>query len=171
VSSVRPSELPATALLRYYQAGGAYADCYVTEIPGIVSQSQFVEAFYTTPLFKLERLLLRWLVAKPSTDADVRDLAAGTLDAFAAWRVERRDTNQLLLSDFTGRTKSWLMAAGVEPVRATARTRLYFGSAIVPKVDKRTGRRSLGLLFHALLGFHKLYSRALLQAARSRLGG
>jgi hypothetical protein len=171
MASVSPSELPATALLRYYQSHGAYADCYVTDIQGPVSQTQFVEAFYTTPLFKLERLLLRWLAAKPSTDTDAKNLAAGTLDAFAAWRVERRDTNQLLLSDFTGRTKSWLMVATVEPASGTAKTCLYFGSAIVPKVDRKTGRRSLGLLFHALLGFHKLYSRALLQAARSRLAG
>jgi hypothetical protein len=171
MSSVRTSELPATALLRYYQSSGAYADCYVTDIQGAVSHPQFVEAFYTTPLFKLERLLLRWLAAKPSTDTDAKGLAAGTLDAFAAWRVECRDTNQLLLSDFTGRTRSWLMAATIEPAGAMARTRLYFGSAIVPKVDQRTGRRSLGFLFHALLGFHKLYSRALLRAARSRLAG
>ena len=166
-----PSELPATALLRDYQSVGAYADCYVTDIPGTVSQRQFVEAFYTTPLFKLERVLLAWLAAKPSTDTDARNLAAGTLDAFAAWKVERRDTNQLLLSDFTGRTKSWLMAAAVEPAGGTANTRLYFGSAIVPKVDRTTGRRSLGLLFHSLLGFHKLYSLALLHAARTRLVG
>jgi hypothetical protein len=171
MSSVRPSELPSTALLRCYQSAGGYADCYVTDIQGVVSQTQFVEAFYTTPLFKLERVLLRWLAAKRSTDTDAKDLAAGTLDAFAAWKVECRDTNQLLLSDFTGRTKSWLMSATVESAGATTRTRLYFGSAIVPKLDQRTGRRSLGLLFRALLGFHKLYSRALLRAARSRLAG
>ena len=38
-------------------------------------------------------------------------------------------------------------------------TRLYFGSAVV----------RLDLLFNALLGFHKLYSRLLLHAAHSRL--
>src|SRR4030095_15593720 len=133
MSSVRPSQLPATALLRDYQSAGAYADCYVTDVQGTVSQRQFVEAFYTTPLFKLERALLAWLAAKPSTDTDARALAAGTLDAFAAWRVERRDTNQLLLSDFTGRTKSWLMAGAVEPTGTTEKTRLDFGSGMCPE--------------------------------------
>ena len=32
MSSVRPSQLPATALLRDYQSAGAYADCYVTDV-------------------------------------------------------------------------------------------------------------------------------------------
>ena len=50
-------------------------------------------------------------------------------------------------------------------------TRLYFGSAIVPMKNATTGQGSLGLAFHSLLGFHRLYSRALLHAARSRLEG
>jgi hypothetical protein len=40
-----------------------------------------------------------------------------------------------------------------------ARTRLYFGSAVV----------SLSFGFRALLGLHKVYSRVLLHAAKSRL--
>ncbi|NJN00825.1 MAG: hypothetical protein HC793_04460 [Aquincola sp.] len=48
-------------------------------------------------------------------------------------------------------------------------TRLFFGSAVVPRVDAQSGRRRMGVVFHALLGFHKLYSRALLSAAVSRL--
>ena len=47
-------------------------------------------------------------------------------------------------------------------------TRLYFGSAVVPARAK-DGRASLGAGFHSLLGFHRLYSHALLRAARSRL--
>ena len=44
-----------------------------------------------------------------------------------------------------------------------------FGSAVVAIVDKQSGQAALGFTFEALLGFHKLYSRALLSAARSRL--
>jgi hypothetical protein len=46
------------------------------------------------------------------------------------------------------------------------RTRLYFGSGVAPRGG--AGKR-MGFAFHALLGFHKLYSRLLLTAARSRI--
>jgi hypothetical protein len=48
-------------------------------------------------------------------------------------------------------------------------TRLYFGSAVVPVHSLKRGRTSLGPVFTALLGFHKLYSRVLLRAAERRL--
>ena len=50
-----------------------------------------------------------------------------------------------------------------------ANTRLYFGSAVVPVEHPKTGKAELGWRFRVLLGFHKMYSRVLLQAARSRL--
>jgi hypothetical protein len=112
--------------------------------------------------------LLAWLVAKPSTDTQAAQLAAGTRSSFAAWNVEARSTDQLLMSDFKNRTRSWLMA-GSAPGGAIAGTRLYFGSAVVPARSAQSGRQSFGAGFRLLLGFHKLYSRALLFAARSRL--
>jgi hypothetical protein len=48
-------------------------------------------------------------------------------------------------------------------------TRLYFGSAIVPVIDKSTGQPTLGSPFKLLLGFHRRYSRVLLSSARTRL--
>ena len=165
--SIHRCELPQGALLRKYQREGAYADCYVTEVARRVSHAEYVEAFYTTTLFKVERLLLSWLVAKPSTDVQASQLAAGTLNTFAAWSVEARSTNQLLMSDFQGRTRSWLMVTSSDD-SAAKDTRLYFGSAVVPGVSK-SGARTLGPVFRALLGFHKLYSQALLFAAEARL--
>lgn len=147
-------------------APGAYTDCYVTEIARTVSLPEYVEAFYTTPIFKLERLILKWSVSKPSTDAEARHLAHGATDAFAAWSVEVRASDQLLLCDFLRRTRSWLMVSAIDSYGSG--TRLYFGSAIVP-VRSRSGQTTLGFAFNSLLGFHKLYSRALLRAARSRL--
>ena len=165
--SIRPAELPSAALLRKYQLGDAYADCYVTEVSRPVSHAEYVEAFYTTALFKLERLLLGWFVAKPSTDAQAAELAAGARDSFAAWSVEGRQADQLLLTDFQGRTRSWLMVAPAAGPGG-AGTRLYFGSAVVPRRG-RSGPARMGRAFHLLLGFHKLYSRALLRAAKARL--
>jgi hypothetical protein len=36
---------------------------------------------------------------------------------------------------------------------------------VVPVADRKTGRLKLGWSYSALLGFHKVYSRALLRAA------
>ena len=48
-------------------------------------------------------------------------------------------------------------------------TRLYFGSAVVPRQRIGAGQPAMGSLFHALLGFHRLYSRLLLRAASKRV--
>ena len=160
--------LPQDTLLNSYLRAGAYADCYVTDIAGRVTHAEYVEAFYTTSVFRIERLLLKWFASRPSTDDEAKQLAAGSIDRFAAWRVEDRAPNQLLLADVTGRTRSWLMVAPAD-AGGVARTRLYFGSAVVPLKRAQPGPRSMGAGFHALLGFHRLYSRILLRAARQRL--
>jgi hypothetical protein len=166
--SIHRCELPQGALLCKYLHAGAYADCYVTEVARRVSHAEYVEAFYTTALFKVERRLLSWLVSKPSTDVQAGQLAAGTLDSFAAWSVEARSANQLLMADFQGRTRSWLMVSSTES-SAAEDTRLYFGSAVVGVASAKSGTRTPDLGFRLLLGFHKLYSRALLYSAESRL--
>lgn len=166
--TIRACALPADAFLGRYAGEGGFADCYCTEVDRAVSLAEYVEAFYTTPLFKLERTILRFAVARPSTDADARRIAQGEAESFAAWTVEGRAADQLLLADYTGRTKSWLRVAAMDGAGAPG-TRLYFGSAVVPKRGGDAGRGGLGFLFTSLLGFHKLYSRALLGAARARL--
>lgn len=160
------SELPREALLKHYRTDGAYTDCYVTEVPRSISPAHYIEAFYTTWLFKLERWVLSWLARRPSTDMQARALALGQRTDFAAWHVEQRDDRQLLMCDFQGSTRSWLMCL---PINDGQSTRLYFGSAVVPVVDPDTGEKRLGSLFRLLLGFHKLYSRALLRAAATRV--
>lgn len=158
--------LPDHALLARYTRGGGYADCYTTQVAWCVTHAQFVEAFYTGAVFKIERLLIRWFLSRPSTDVEVRQLAAGERSTFAAWRVEERTANQLLMCDIAGSTRSWLM---VSPTEGSQGTRLFFGSAVVPMVHKPSGQRRMSFLFKALLGFHKVYSRVLLGSARSRL--
>jgi hypothetical protein len=162
---IQKSPLPAGALLNKFNAiAGAYTDCYFTEIPAQAAFAEYVFAFYTTPLFKLERLILKLLVRKPSTNEQARELAYGICDSFAAWTVEDRGENQLMMCDFVERTRSWLMV-----VPAENGTRLYFGSAVVPVQDRKTGKPSLGFLFRALLGFHKIYSVLLLYSAGLKL--
>jgi hypothetical protein len=157
---IEASPLPSASLLAVHHGRGAYTDCYTTAVPGSVALEDYVVAFYTSGLFRIERWLLGRLAGRKSTDAEARQLAAGTGSRFAAWDVEARDARQLLLRDFTGRTRSWLMVE-----RESADTRLYFGSAVLPKRDPRSGAATLGWPVHALLGFHRLYSVALLRAA------
>lgn len=152
---VRAVPLPKDALLsRYADRAECYTDCYTSAAPVETDLAGFLLAFYTSPLFRVERMILR-LAGYPSRDTEI----AGLLDPdgqFAAWRVEAVTTDQVLLCDVSARTRSWLH---VTPER------LYFGSAVVP-AKEGTG---LGWLFTALLGYHRLYSRALLWAAVRRL--
>jgi len=157
--------LPEHALHRRYALEGAYTDCYSTVIDAMVTHANFVEAFYTTWLFKLERWILAWTVQKPSNDAQARWVAHGDIDAFAAWTVEQRAPDQLLMCDFLGSTRSWFMTTP----ESGGRTRLYFGSVVVAREDADTGRRELGRSYRLLMGFHRLYSRALLRAAAASL--
>jgi hypothetical protein len=167
--AVHPCEVPPNSLLRQYSGGGGFADCYVAEVAGSISQQSFVAAFYTTPLFKIERALLKVFAARPASDADAERLSRGEAGGFSAWRVEGQSPSELLLADMTGRTRSWLMAAPVAESARAPRTRLYFGSAVVPRVAADGTTRGMGWAFHALLGFHRLYSHALLLAASKRL--
>jgi hypothetical protein len=165
---ISAAPLPSDALLQRYVESHDYADCYCTDVDGDVTQSQFVLAFYTAWLFKLERLFLKYTVFKPSTDTQARQLADGNTDRFSAWSVEARTANQLVMCDYQGRTRSWLMAVPV-PTSAGMRTRLYFGTAIVRRHSRLAGKRSLGIFFMALLPFHWVYSRALLRTTRSHV--
>jgi len=143
-----------------------YVDCYATDMQRTVSHAEFVETFYTGSVFKLERWLLKLFAAKASTDEDARQLAAGTRQDFSAWTVEGRATDQLLMCDVRGRTRSWLM---VSPRSEGVGTRLYFGSAVIASKRPTDSKLRLGIVFTMLLGFHKVYSKVLLSAARARL--
>lgn len=155
--SVRQTDLPPDALLMRYAESGAYTDCFVVKTTRPVSLEEFIEAFYTTPVFRLERIIL-WLVRLPSTDGQARALARGERDLFAAWVVELREAKQILLD--AGRTRSWL-SVGEEGGDGV----LYFGSAVVPNAGRGLPKR-----FRGLLGLHRVYSRILLAAAARRLG-
>ena len=162
--AVARSEIPQHALLLRYRESGDYTDCYVVDIDREISHAEYIRAFYTTIPFKTERLILKWAVSKPSTDEDASLLAEGQIDRFAAWYVEERAEDQILLSDFRERTRSWLMTKA-----SNGSTRLYFGSAVVKEVDPETQESRMGRSFSLLLGFHRLYSQVLLSSAKRRL--
>ena len=155
--------IPEGAFLRRYavsESGEAlphYTDCFVTTVPLAVTLSTYVDAFYTTPLFCSERLLLR-LAGMPSNDTEIDMLLSGQQTHFAAWTLEDRTDDQLLMCDVNARTRSWFR---VVPKREV--TDLYFGSAVIANGDE------LPYSYRVLLGIHRFYSRCLLRAAARRL--
>ena len=165
---VTPCEHPAESLLRACEAQGAYADCYYLDINGQFSLPELITAFYTTGSFKLERLILRLVLGRRSSDREAAQLGRGEAESFAIWKVENRAPNQILLKEFTGRTKSWLMVAASE-TSSRSTTRLFFGSAVIPKRHAGSNSKGIGGAFHSLLWFHKLYSRILLASAGTKL--
>ena len=154
---VRAASLPPDALLASYSRSGAYTDCYSVTLDRPASLGDFMEAFYTTRVFKLERWLLASILRIPSSDDEAKSLAQGDVDRFSAWQVEARREDQAVLA--AGRTRSWLMVAPSGKF-----TTLFFGSAIVPQE-----RGNLGWQFTMLLTFHKVYSRILLRAAAKNM--
>jgi hypothetical protein len=141
---------------------GHYSDCFALDVDGAVTLEAFITAFYSTWLFRAERLVLRVAAKAPSTDQELADLARGAATRFAAWTVEARDDAQILLN--AGRTKSCLMV-----VPTGGKTQLLFGSVVVPEPAKGNTPARLGPVFDTLLGAHKVYSRLLLGAAARKL--
>ncbi len=146
---------------------GFYADCFAVEMDADVSFAEYIAAFYSTRIFKLERLILRVMAAARSTDQEAIKLGRGETSQFAVWRSAMREENQLLM-ETKGRTKSWFMIEDLSR-DGSPKTRLLFGSIVAPINATGPGKPKMGLLFSALLGFHRLYSKALLNATRARL--
>jgi len=95
------------------------------------------------------------------------ELVQGDIDSFAAWNVEARKDNELLMCDFGGRARSWFM---VNPINLSGgQTQLYFGSAVVPVRNPKTRELSIEFVYRVLLGFHQIYSVLLLQSAKTRV--
>ncbi|RZL37704.1 MAG: hypothetical protein EOP35_07855 [Rubrivivax sp.] len=155
---------PNSLLGRLAQQRSAFADAYTLSLPRAVSLADFVEAFYTTRLFKVERALIS-LLGKPSSDAMARAVARGEGSRIAVWTVEARTADELLMHEDSVATRSWFK---VEP-GAGGGTLLWFGSAVVPRRHEPCGAARMGTVFRLLLGFHRLYSRALLAAAARKL--
>lgn len=155
--------LPETALLsRYAGRLGHHTDCFETNVNTPVSIGHFVEAFFNSPILRLERKLLS-LFLPSSNDAQVHALAYGGGDTLSGWEVEDRNDQQLLLTVMGGGIRTWLM---VEDANGT--TRLLFGSAVIPR-NAESAEPKIGWPITALMGFHKLYSRIVLAAAKWQL--
>ncbi len=156
MTKVTALPLPSDSLMQTYAArDDCFTDCYGAMIGPDRGLAECIRAFYKTPLFRAERAVLR-LAGRGGTDADVDALADATSDRYAAWTVEGRTGDQILLCDAAGWTRSWLCVQD--------RT-LLFSSAVIP----RKPGTDLGRLFHMLLPLHHLYARGLLRSAARQL--
>ncbi len=168
MAQVHAGPPPEAALINGFASRpGFYTDCFVTRVPGQVDLQAFLHAFYSTPLFRLERWILRKALGVATSDTDLEALVAGESGSFAVWQLETRTEDQLVAKAVAGsdRTRSWFM---VEP--DDNGTRLYFGSVLEPGPQASAGQPpKLGMLFKLGIGPHRLYSRALLNGARKAL--
>lgn len=157
----RECGVPRDGLLdRYVEHPGAYTDCFEVMHPLEADLEAFITAFYTTWLFRLERLVLSVGLRHVIRDAEVHALARGHSTTFAAWRVEDRGGAEILLTDISGATRSYL---AVSPKEGGV-TRLIFGSAVMPRADG-----TLSPMVQRFMPVHRFYSRALLRLAEHKL--
>jgi hypothetical protein len=163
--SITQKPLPTDALLATYRGGthpdrwGLQGDCFEVTVHQPVSLTDFVAAFYTSQVFRIERLVLQVLARAPSTDAQARAVAEGSGCSFAVWRVGERTSTQLLMCDRYEKTRSWFR---VVPIGG-AYTTLQFGSGVTS--NERSSKRSMSAGFRLLMRFHVVYSQVILHAA------
>jgi len=127
-------------------------------------QNPFINAFFNSWLFRIERLILKLTLKKPATDQDITKLANGMSNTMTAWRIEQRDDNQILLEVPDTPIRTWLMRED-----AGDHTNLYFGIAILPMRTDKNGKPAMSHISIVLMGFHQLYARALLYLAKRAL--
>ncbi len=178
--SVVREVVPEDSLLKTHRGAvhperwGSYGDCFSVRVDRVASLAEFVFAFYASPLFRIERLILRVLAGAPADDGDSQALAQGSAKTFSIWYVGERTATQLLMCDRYERTRSWFQ---VVPLAGDT-TLLRFGSAVAAApesavADRAAPRREArvlandGAVFQLLLKFHILYSQLLLSAAGS----
>ncbi len=139
-------------------------DCFCATVPASVSLSDFVFAFYTSPVFRIERWILAVVAGARSTDAEAQALTTGSGESFAVWRIEARTETQLVMGDRYGRTRSWFRVVPTEDG-----TLLQFGSAVAARREGSSGDTQPSVVFRLLLRFHVVYSQLLLWAAKKRV--
>jgi hypothetical protein len=166
--SITQQAVADDALLSTYRGGDRperwrkSGDCFVVSVDRVVPLAEFVLAFYTSPVFWIERVILRLLAGAPSTDTEARRLADGSGMSFAVWRVGERTATQLLMCDRYERTRSWFR---VVPLK-DGKTLLQFGSAVASRRGDRPGSRMRVSPSYLLLKVHVVYSQLLLHAAK-----
>jgi len=155
--TAKPITLPPDAALNTYAAREAtHTDCFFIDVPGFLTLQTYIELFFDTWLFRLERHILTLAGFGPAGLPQIQALANGQSEIFAAWMVETRKPNQILMKVGNGHIRTWLQCDLME-----TGSRLYFGSAVLPNPKTLRPNR----LTAALTPLHLIYAKALLGAA------
>jgi hypothetical protein len=176
--SIAREAVPEDSLLKTHRGAvhperwGNYGDCFSVRVERAASLADFVFAFYTSPLFRIERLLLRVLAGARADDGDAHALAQGSATTFSVWYAGERTATQLLMCDRYERTRSWFRVVPLDG----GRTLLQFGSAVAAApataapgsaASESAAKVSApSAVFRLLLQFHIVYSQLLLSAAK-----
>ncbi len=161
---IRKTTLPAHAMLSRYADGTAsYTDCFAYDYAGPVDLENFLNAFFNSWVFRLERFILKAAARVTISDEDTANFAAARSDRMGLWTAQDRDESQVLTIVGQGPIHSWWM---VEP--KGERTRLYFGSAIRPMTAKDGSQRMNPAAKYGGLP-HRIYARILLAVAARKL--
>lgn len=161
---VRAVDIPSGTMLKAYQAQeGCYTDCYAVDVAGAPDIERFIRIFFDTSIFRLERRILALSGLEATHADDVDALARGHRSRFAAWRLEGKTADELMLRFERPSGRTWLHVADVPDQSGQAR--LFFGSALLPGARDNDKRPTIGWSLHAFLPFHRLYARMLLRAA------
>ncbi len=145
----------------YDKTPGCLTDAFRCKVDFSVNLEHFIQAFFDSSVFRLERLLIQILTRKQADLTQVKKLASGTDKTFAVWQVAQRSNFEILMKVGTGPIRSWLAAYPDQD----GGTSLYFGSAVLPTKGDKNGNQQVGFLFQATVWFHEFYSRLLLKSA------
>ncbi|MEL6648775.1 MAG: hypothetical protein AAFQ05_13995 [Pseudomonadota bacterium] len=139
---------------------GSYTDCFEAAVPtdGTPDRAfeRFVFLFFDSWLFRVERMILRFAGKAPKAGTDPIALARGEVAHFAAWTVDARRAQELLMSVHHTPIRTWLSVA-----KDGDQMRLRFGTALL--AQETSGRVHWG--FRATIRAHRLYAKLLLKAA------
>ena len=92
MSAIAPAPLPAISLLARHRGPECYRDAFCAHVPRAVSLSEFIAAFYSSPAFTPERMLLHLIgkgaKAMTKLETDKPELWAEVNQAYAARRAQ-----------------------------------------------------------------------------------
>jgi hypothetical protein len=147
---------PAAHTLLAKHTPDKYSDCFTITVPSRISLQQYVQAFFTCPVFRVERMLL----PVATSDSEAEAISRGTSGRFGVWSVLERTDDELLatwsVDGYSMHGATWFRVIEV-PGDAT---RLEFGSSVTP---------SEGLWLLPMMWFHVWYSRVLLRCTANNL--
>lgn len=109
MTTIYSGELPEGAMLKRYEHDRSYIECYYMDLPRAISIDEYVSAFYTTTLFKVERCILALVQAGARLMRAHRNLHSGWYPTllFGALKIVRSTSFFCVMSSVARGHGSW----------------------------------------------------------------